>query len=578
MKEIQLITTDYSSKILKKKKLFYLGAWCSINNSQKKLLKYIWHVERNLKKDYTYLDNLFKKLIKIIPNYLNSYHKTNFPLIFWQSLIWVWLAYYLSSSFLRWQTFKSAIKKNQKNKIKFVQFQFIGSLCPRDTLSYKNYIQESDSYNEYVFSKISNFFSNNLIITKKDFKDYNFNHKFHFNLKEKILRFLKKFSNFLTINIFKNRSIILQGFKFKNLIYLCFKNLRFPIFISEIFSTDGTQLKTLSKDEINKRKGKNFKFKTENNYEKYLEENLYLEIPTYFVEDFQKIKLKSENLKIKTNLIISSVEHYFNDKFKIWIFLKKIFKKNKFVIIEHGGNHSQSRHSALFDYDRKVSDIFIPWDKSAKLPVEKYIGNDFSKNKLKKLLYVGHEIERFPSKIVPDVNSLTDLESLSNLSYLKNKLKKNILNELIYCEKLYSENRISDSISSILGKEKVLKRGSFMNVLKKTKLAISDSAQTSYFDCITICPTILVLDFKKNWRPLPKYFPLYNLLQKNNMLFKDIDKATKFINKNWLQIDEWWNSNKIKIVREKLFNEFNINLEPQGIKKWNEFISKNINH
>ena len=32
MKKIQLISTDFTPKVLDKKKLFYLGAWCNNNN------------------------------------------------------------------------------------------------------------------------------------------------------------------------------------------------------------------------------------------------------------------------------------------------------------------------------------------------------------------------------------------------------------------------------------------------------------------------------------------------------------------------------------------------------------------
>ena len=56
----------------------------------------------------------------------------------------------------------------------------------------------------------------------------------------------------------------------------------------------------------------------------------------------------AKNLNIKNNLIISTVGHYFNDRYKIWVFFKKIFEKNKFIVIEHGGNHSKSRHSIFF--------------------------------------------------------------------------------------------------------------------------------------------------------------------------------------------------------------------------------------
>ena len=40
------------------------------------------------------------------------------------------------------------------------------------------------------------------------------------------------------------------------------------------------------------------------------------------------------------------------------------------------------------------------------------------------------------------------------------------------------------------------------------------------------------------------------------MLFKDIDKATKFINKNWNDIDNWRYSKKTQKTRKYFLNKF----------------------
>ncbi len=111
-KEIQLIATDYSPKITKNNNLFYLGSWCSSKkNEENKFQEFVWLKKKNLEKDYLYLEKLIKRLANSISCYLNEYHKTNYPGNFWKSLIWIWLCFYLSSNFLRWKTFESAIKK-----------------------------------------------------------------------------------------------------------------------------------------------------------------------------------------------------------------------------------------------------------------------------------------------------------------------------------------------------------------------------------------------------------------------------------------------------------------------------------
>ncbi len=130
------------------------------------------------------------------------------------------------------------------------------------------------------------------------------------------------------------------------------------------------------------------------------------------------------------------------------------------------------------------------------------------------------------------------------------------------------------TINKLIGGNKTRKKGTFLRELKKTNLAICDYPQTTYFESLLSCPTILVINYKENWTPLRKYFKIYQALEKNNMLFKDIKKATKFINNNWDNINDWWDSKKIKNLRERLLNEFSIDTDKDGIKKWSRFIKE----
>ena len=580
MKQIQVIATDFSPRVLTEDKLYYLGPWCNQKkkNQKNKVLKYVWSEKKELKKDYNYLNILFKKIIKSLPKYLNKYHNTNLPNIFWKSIIWVWLSFYLSSTFLKWRSFSNGINKNKKKKIKFVQVQFDGIICSKDTHSYKNFIQESDIFNEYEYSKISNFLKDEVdIIKKKKSYVFNFNYKFKYRASILISKIIKTVINFIKIKILKTKAIVYQGLKIKNLFRLTIQKLKLPIFIDEVFPIKSIKLKKLKKHEIKKRKKIKFKFNVNNNYENYLMNNIFLDIPISFLEDFQEFQIKAKKLNIKTDLIVSSIGHYFNDKYKIWLFFKKIFEKSKLIIIEHGGNHSVSRHSSFFNYDNIVGDVFIPWDKSSKLPAEKYIGFKNKKKLSKNLLYVGHETDKYPSKTIPDISTINELESIPNLDYLNKNLNKNTLKKLVYVEKKIRDKRTIERIKKIIGKDKTKKMGTFLNELRKTKLAICDYPQTSYFDCLITCPTIMVFDYQKEWTPLKKFFKLYNILKKNNMLFKDIQEATKFINKNWDQIDIWWNSGQIVNVRKIILDEFCIDTNIKGANKWYKFLNNKSN-
>ena len=134
-KEIQLISTDFSPKILKNKNLFFLGPWCNINRkNHHQSQSFIWLKKATLEKDYSYINKFLKRLAEKIPTYLNKFHSKKYPDTFWRSLLWVWLSLYLGSNYFKWKTFREALKENSNSKIRFVQINFDGLICPKDTI------------------------------------------------------------------------------------------------------------------------------------------------------------------------------------------------------------------------------------------------------------------------------------------------------------------------------------------------------------------------------------------------------------------------------------------------------------
>jgi len=55
-----------------------------------------------------------------------------------------------------------------------------------------------------------------------------------------------------------------------------------------------------------------------------------------------------------------------------------------------------------------------------------------------------------------------------------------------------------------------------------------------------------------------------------------VNSATKFINNNWDNIDEWWNSKNINLAKTRLLRNFNINTSSGGLQKWVDYINLNL--
>ena len=156
----------------------------------------------------------------------------------------------------------------------------------------------------------------------------------------------------------------------------------------------------------------------------------------FFLEKFNNELNNINRKKIDPKLIISSTEHYYNEKYKTWILLKKFSSKTKISIIEHGGNHTDLNWN--FGYDKILGDEFFSWHKinnKKKLPVPKYIGFTSKISEKKNLIYCGYESLKYPSKISRSPFGIENLKSFYNIKQIKDKLDKKIYKNFFIVKK-----------------------------------------------------------------------------------------------------------------------------------------------
>ena len=79
------------------------------------------------------------------------------------------------------------------------------------------------------------------------------------------------------------------------------------------------------------------KFKSNNDFEKFLIINLKKDLPSSIIEDFNHIKKKIDKIDLKPKFIFSGGLHWSNQHFKHWL-AEKISKGIKFISLEHGGS------------------------------------------------------------------------------------------------------------------------------------------------------------------------------------------------------------------------------------------------
>ena len=92
--------------------------------------------------------------------------------------------------------------------------------------------------------------------------------------------------------------------------------------------------------------------------------------------------------------------------------------------------------------------------------------------------------------------------------------------------------------------------------LKKYKLYIETLNSTGYLETFNLnLPTILIFN-KSYCRIRKKSLKYFKLLEEAKILFYNPKEAASFINKNYNNIDEWWNSKKVQFSVKKFANKF----------------------
>jgi len=557
-------------KILKEKNNFFVGDWCtqhdnmfSFKNQKKVLDLFKWGKAKERENNHNYVVKIYEEILKNISTSLNKFHNKNYDQKYWEVLVMRWLYNYLHRTYACWGTAKKILKKH---KIKSVLSLDVDDqiFIPDNTVDGRLIVDDEDNYwSGWAFTEIFKFIGNTkirYIKTKKkiNFKDIKSQSDIHsryvdikiFSLKDKI--FIYRFN--LTFNM-----------KLK----LMIKNLQFPYKGS---------FKSIPKNNEKKRKEFYFYKKTNDEFLNFANYFVKKNLPKIFLENYENLEKTYEKLKWPKNpkYIITSHAHIIDDVFKIYVAKKKI-KGSKFLISQHGAGGHYEQH--LY-YDFKVCDRYLVWGKGAKLNAIKGIAKqgakqdkktyplfasqyqnlekkEFKFNRKKKLLLVVYDFSRHISYPPHGfINTLKKIEIHTQLILsLIEKLNKDLRNiikvkNLIISKYKYTQNTILHKYP----KTEFLKTNKQVYKIRKNyNLQIDFFLSTSFFESMYYNqPVILIYDDRLLYGCYKSFKKYLKILKKNNICFYNSSDASKFINKNYNNLEDWWFSKSVQNVR-KLF-------------------------
>jgi putative transferase (TIGR04331 family) len=562
---MNLITLNIKDLLLKKtqfkKNSILIGDWCDVpdnifvHKNNYRLAKNVYKYQSDgfiKKKEIKYVNELYKKILSNLYIFLNKHHNENFNKKYWEIFIHRWLYYYIAHVFSRWQIIKKILNNNSIKSLSTVNFN-CKDFRPNDTWHAHNIMYSSDNYwNTWIFTEI----------VKENYKQIKLN---YLDLEiKKIRKKIKHYSipiEFYNIkNFFFHRKIFIYRFYLPKLLKMkiALKNLQIFLFKKKRF---------FFFNNYNTKKEKNFFYsykKSSDKFYNFINKLLINNIPKIFLEDYKNLQeeIKRLNWPKKPDCILTTHGHYYDEIFKLYT-AKKTSEGSKFLIAQHGSLNIISNSLFEKDYDKKISDRYLTWgwkDGKKTYPLfnttvqgiqEKKFR--FSKKKILLILYnLKHSLIKSPNGYLSELEK-KKIQISMNVDFLES-LRKSLFYKInAKILSMDSPNTVKNSILYKFPKLKFIKNNKLAYMLRNQfNLQIETYLSTGFLEAMYINRPVILLFDEKIIDGIKKEFNKYiNLLKKSNVVFTDPKKAAHFINTEYDNIQNWWNSDAVQQARKK---------------------------
>lgn len=517
-------------------------------------------------------ENRIKKYLKyldILSDSLNQIHSVNFSKGYWEMLIGPWLLFFICISDTRYIVDKRNIFKNkilpEKNKI---------LRCPYNMNSYILLTNSNDYFetlDEYVFT---NKITHDLIL-------YNSNS----HTKNYIKNTLRKINNKISKLILRYLSIALID------TYLPLSQ-RIKIFIYSKFKFFPIGLKNykIENKNINLNIRKKIipnNFISSDNLDLLLSKIIPFQIPFIYLEGYKELENQLPLINDKLKVIFTSIGLFENDLLKLLCAKSKFLYKTKIIASQHGGFPYGMTDCPMPYQEKKLADKFLTWGWAQDENDVEFISLRISHNKkvLKKsrifknydkILY----ISTCGSNFLPSDFGMIDgvgwekyySDQKKFFEALDGKISKKIEVRLHPADWMYGSVQRKNFLSISKTIDFDIKK-KFIDSLSDKKLVIIDHLQTTFLETIAFdIPTIIFLD-ENEWIINNDFSLTYNKLKNANIIHTSPESATRFLNNNYVNIDNWWSSNEVRKATEDIKKYFiKMSLKPE--KKLIDYLEK----
>ena len=565
-----LQTTQIKPRNDYNKTIYKLGSWCYKFDDyfyDKRDDNYHWKNRVNLKKDYNYLKDLSEKVLNQLVKRLNNKHLIDKDKKYWRFILGLWLEQFLQVIYDRWLAIQNIDNKKIDFKTEIINFKK-DDIIALNTYDNSDLFWGLDYWNHYLFGEIIKF---NKKINFHEINDYvlkkpkNIVHKS--TTVKKFLYFI--FKLFEKFN-FNYKLVFFEDVNILKQLIIFFKIGQLPIFINHY-------------QDSNKDYDFNFRnwslgINTTNEFEKFIDLFIPKNLPKSVLESYK------DNLKISKQYPQNNIKAFivsgfdFCDNGKIYLAEKNESKK---IVYQHGGAYGQLDLNWRERKELMISDHYLTWgwnkehsntdisdkDKNKIIafhPMHINRKNLFKKNNNQILII----LDNIPNFCIENrstyMNGLYKYYLKEIFNFIKN-LDKTYLNKVKI--RLYRKDYEKNLKKLFLQKFPNLQFENYeKNILtsyEESKICIIANNATAYLESFS-SNTPTVIFWNKNYSELresaKKHF---KDLEENSIYHSSGFAAAEFINKNYDNIEEWWNSNSIIKAKKNFLNIY--------LKKYDNF-------
>jgi len=566
----------------KYKEIIFLGEWCKVYSSKSlwqelnhRVVNFFWEDRTKFKKDYNYIEELYENLLSSLTDTLNSYHNTTHSVGYWRIVLGPWLLTYVSAIWSRWEGLRVAFNNNKFDETILLDFS-AEYTPPSSHLESMSLISSSHSWNHLVFARIlKKYYADKinfiyLPYCEKSFSQEISDYNRKYSLKYKIYSWFDKLAGLIRCD--EKVVFVTSYFSAVSLAKIALKLRQLPRFYQEF-----DQAIEMPNASSSSRSKLILSLNCSGEFETFVKDNLFLDIPIPYLEGYSIILKKSKHLLPNCEVVFSANSYWYNDLFKIWCAEK--FNLKKIIIISEHGSSIRPKYKN-FSHEEKISDIYTVWHKSlsnrqVRLPPNKIVGTNPIGKYGTNLLVVGLESSLYPARCCSGpVSSLLLNDYFQNMEFINGidpVIHKYLKVHPHHNSGWSTSQRYIDELSA----SNISPHSTLLKAFKYSRIIVCTYPETTFFEAMySGVPTILLYK-KEYWEFCSEFDGLVEVLEDANILFDNPLLASNHINKIWNNPKTWWDSKKVINAREEFFDQCG-RVDDDWLEQWVNFFKAQL--